>query len=161
MTQGKSRKVWPKLGCKRPASAHIYSYELTGDEMLGGFELSASGVDDDVWGLLMQLKANTPASVLMQRSSDRIEMRVDVVMRPGNSSERHREILKGKTADISEGGCQVVLDRPVWVGDFFLIEFDRETLDVEPVTARCLRCRWLSETTFEAGFKFSGQILIH
>ncbi len=129
--------------------------------MFGLSQTNEAGVEDDVWGLLMQLKANTPASVLSQRTSSRLELRISVLLRPGNASERHVEAIPATSADISEGGCQLVLDRPIWVGDFFLLEFDRAHLDIDPVMARCLRCRLLTEHSFECGFKFSTAIEIN
>ncbi len=124
-------------------------------------QTNESETGEDVWGLLMQLKANTPENLLSQRSSTRLELRIAVLMRPGNASERQAEPIQATSADISEGGCQLITDRPIWVGEFILLEFDRAELDIDPVMARCLRCRLLTEQKFECGFKFSTPIEIH
>jgi hypothetical protein len=121
---------------------------------------STSTEDQDIWASLLALKANTPASILKMRSSGRIEMRTKVLIYAGNASQRNEPGLEGTTADVSQGGCQVLLGRPIWVGDYYLIEFDREHLDVPPTMARCLRCRMINEDAFEIGMKFNHSLEI-
>jgi hypothetical protein len=114
----------------------------------------------DIWDSLMALKANTPSSVLKMRTSGRIEVRSRVLLRYGNASQRDVAPIEGTTADISQGGCQVVTPRPLWVGDYFLIEFDPQHLDAPPTMGRCLRCRMLNEDAFEIGMKFNSPLQI-
>lgn len=122
---------------------------------------SKSASDDaDIWDSLMAMKANTPSSVLQMRSSGRIEIRCKVVVRSGNASQRDMPPWEGTTADVSKGGCQIVLNRPLWVGDYFLLEFEKEHLDVPATMARCLRCRLINEDAFEIGMKFNEPLNI-
>lgn len=114
----------------------------------------------DIWDALMAIKANTPSSVLQMRSSGRIEVRCKVIVRSGNASQRDLPPWEGTTADVSKGGCQIVINRPLWVGDYFLLEFEREHLDVPATMARCLRCRLMNEEAFEIGMKFNNPLTI-
>lgn len=116
--------------------------------------------DADIWDSLIALKANTPSSVLKMRTSGRIELRCKVLLRSGNASQRDAPPLEGTTADVSKGGCQLVVNRPLWVGDYFLLEFDREHLDVPATMSRCLRCRMINEEAFEIGMKFNEPMTI-
>ena len=43
---------------------------------------------------------------------------------------------------------------PVTVGDVYRLQFDKASIDLPLVFARCLRCRLVREDAFEAGFTF-------
>ena len=43
---------------------------------------------------------------------------------------------------------------PLRVGDMYRLSFDRSMLNLEPLIARCVRCRLVREDSFEAGFSF-------
>jgi len=81
-----------------------------------------------------------------------VELRV--VVRPANASEHARFRLQGISADLSRGGCRLILPLPVGVGDVFRLEFASPAAPIPPAFARCLRCRLVREQVFEAGFQF-------
>jgi hypothetical protein len=121
-------------------------------------------VQDDIFAAtdaleaLRQLEENTPAAILRQRASERLAIRAHVTIQPGNSSERGRVLIEGLTGDISNGGCQILLGRPILPGDVYWLVFAEEPLHIGALLARCLRCRMIREDTFEAGFKFFQSI---
>jgi len=115
---------------------------------------------DDALQLLQELEVNKPDEVRGQRAHTRRRVAIEVVLRPANSSDRAKSESRGTTADISEGGCQLVLPDPCGVGDVYLLEFDRGSLEVPQVFARCLRCRLIRENSFEAGFSFFTPIVL-
>ena len=117
-------------------------------------------LDDELFGMsgaleaLGELERNTDEAIIAQRSSERLEIKSRVWVRPGNVSERHRFTVEGMTGDISNGGCQVLLPRPIYPGDIFWLEFDASDVHIGPLLARCLRCRLIREDALEVGFRF-------
>jgi len=100
------------------------------------------------------LEQQKGVEVGQSRTHARIEVELKVVVLPANSSEHARFRLQGITADLSRGGCRLILPHPVGVGDVFRIEFASLQVPVGPTFARCLRCRLVREQVFEAGFSF-------
>lgn len=115
-----------------------------------------SSRDQDVWDSLAQLKKNVPESLIETRGAERIPIRVPVIIRSANLSERDGLVIDAETGDVSETGCLIVVSKPRRVGDFYNLEFNRSEFDRDPTTARCLRCRWIRENWFETGFEFFG-----
>jgi hypothetical protein len=109
---------------------------------------------------MADLERNTPEEVKRSRSHARITVRAKVTAQPANSSERSRFELPGILGNISRGGCLILFTGPLGVGDIYRLSFDRSMLDLEPVFARCLRCRLLREDAFEAGFSFFQPIVL-
>ena len=103
---------------------------------------------------LKDLELNTSSAILAQRSSERIEINIPIMLRPGNSSERARYAIKGMTGDISNGGCLLLVSRPVLPGDIYSIEFDQTAIRIGPQLARCMRCKMIKDDAFEAGLRF-------
>ena len=87
----------------------------------------------------------------------RFEIRVSVLLKPGNSSSLQAP-LEGTSIDVSDGGCMLQFPKPVGVGDVYQLDFDDERLDLPIVFARCRRCRMVREDLFEAGFSFFSSI---
>ncbi|MCA9127907.1 MAG: PilZ domain-containing protein [Planctomycetales bacterium] len=112
----------------------------------------------DLWDSLSQLRANTPDALLKLRTERRIGISVPVVIKPGDASRRHTEAIEGITGDMSVHGCQVIVERPIWVGDLFWLEFDNRQLNVEPQIAVALRCVVIGDMKFETGFKFMQSV---
>ncbi|MEM1185721.1 MAG: PilZ domain-containing protein [Planctomycetota bacterium] len=108
--------------------------------------------------LLEELRASTPDSVLQARAHARINVEAMVTVRHANMSQRALMQIQGYSADVSAGGCQLILPIPTFVGDIFWLSFDRNQLDLAPVYARCLRCREIRQETFEVGFTFFSPI---
>ncbi len=114
--------------------------------------------EDQAFDALKDLERQTSEEIRSQRAHDRLTVKAKVVVEPGNSSDKLTFRLQGVTGDISEGGCQIMLPMPVYVGDVFRLTFDCEELQLPVVFARCMRCRFIREDTFETGFKFFSPI---
>lgn len=108
----------------------------------------------DALDAMAEIERNTPQQIKQMRSHARISVRAKVTARPANSSQRNRFQTPGVLGDISRGGCLILFSDPLRVGDIYQLTFDRKVLDLEPIIARCLRCRLIRETAFEAGFRF-------
>lgn len=104
--------------------------------------------------LLQSLVRQKGDEVSKARMHARVDAKFKVTVRPGNASEALRFKLQGVTADLSRGGCRLILPLPVGVGDVFRIEFESGEHRIPLAFARCLRCRLVREDAFEAGFSF-------
>ncbi|MCA9299987.1 MAG: PilZ domain-containing protein, partial [Phycisphaerales bacterium] len=83
-----------------------------------------------------------------------LSVRVKIVVEPASMSHRQGVRLQGVTGDISAGGSQILLPRPLQIGDVYLVSFDRTQLDIPPVYALCVRGRLVKSDAFEAGLRF-------
>lgn len=108
--------------------------------------------------LLRGLDPSQSHQIAQARAHARVELRIGVRARPGNASEREREVVAALTVDLSRGGCRIVAVRPLRVGDVYRLEFDAPELALPATFARCLRCRLLRDDAFEAGFEFFGEL---
>ena len=113
---------------------------------------------NDVLGALKELENNTPEEIRRQRTSERVDLNVPITVRPGNVSQRDEFAVEGTTVDVSAGGCMLLANRPILPGDVFWLEFDAEQVDLGPLHARCLRCRFVEENAFEVGFRFFDRV---
>ena len=109
---------------------------------------------NDLIGALAELEQSSTENVARLRAHERLSVRIPLTVQPGNSSERVRQGLECVTADISDGGCMVLAPRPLIPGDVYWLTFDAERLAIGSLFARCMRCRFISEDTFEVGFRF-------
>ncbi len=116
--------------------------------------LALDGLDQE---LLDELQNQTLDNLCVLRKHQRVEIRVPLVLAPGNSSSREPAI-EGHTIDVSSGGCLGIFTRPVLVGDIYRVQIEDPRLDVPAVYARCLRCRLTREDAFEAAFTFFSQL---
>ena len=107
---------------------------------------------------IAEMERNTPEQIKRLRSHQRIAIRAKVTVQPGNSSQRTQQGIDAVLGDISRGGCQLLSPEPLGVGDIYHLAFQRDDLDLEPVFARCLRCRLIREGAFECGFGFFKQL---
>jgi hypothetical protein len=103
---------------------------------------------------MAEIQRNASPQARTMRSHSRIAVRAKVTAQPANSSARNGFRTQGIVGDISSGGCMVLFSDPLAVGDVYRLMFDRAMLDLEPLFARCLRCRLVREDAFEAGFSF-------
>ncbi len=108
----------------------------------------------DPLAALAELEQNTSAAIWSKRAHDRVALRMTVVAEPGNASQRHKSKVQGVSNDVSAGGCSVLFPSPIYVGDIYLLTFDRSVIDVPPTLARCLRCQMVREDAFQCGFRF-------
>lgn len=108
--------------------------------------------------LLEELERGTPDVVKKLRAHTRLTIRANVIVEPGNQSERGTWRVQGVTGDISPGGMQILTPTPLKIGDIYLVSFDRTKLDLTPIFVRCLRGRLVRDDAFEAGLKFFNTI---
>lgn len=94
------------------------------------------------------------------RADARVELKIAVTLRPGNSSARHDWSSEGYTKDISRGGCRAILADPPCVGDVFRLSFQDTELGLPMVFARCLRVRLVREDVFDCGFRFFSSLAL-
>ncbi|MFG0259546.1 MAG: PilZ domain-containing protein [Phycisphaerales bacterium JB041] len=104
--------------------------------------------------LIDELAGSTSEAVKKLRNHTRLSVRVKVYVESGSLSERNGVRLQGITGDISSGGTQILLPRPLNIGDVYQIAFDRQEFDLAPVFALCLRGRMVRPDAFEAGLRF-------
>ena len=116
--------------------------------------------DDEAFGMLRELSANTPDELRRRRAHFRLTIKASVILQSGNASELLNYKVKGVTGDISEGGLSAVFPIPVHVGDIYRLQFDQQTLNLPLTFARCVRCRLIREDAYEVGFSFFSKILL-
>lgn len=105
-----------------------------------------------------ELERCTDHAIMAQRSSERIEIRAKVMVRPANLSHRHQYAVESVTADISTGGCMLLASRAVLPGDLFHLTFHDGLSNLNPLLARCMRCRMIQDDAFEVGIRFLQNI---
>ena len=104
--------------------------------------------------LIDELAQSSSDAVKKLRGHVRQSMRVKVYVEPASMSARSGLRYQGVTGDISSGGTQILLARPLAIGDVYQISFEREELDIPPVYALCLRGRTVRPDAYEAGLRF-------
>lgn len=120
--------------------------------------------DQDVFSMsgaiesLCELESNNRQAIVQQRACERLDINAKVTIRPGNGSQRQSLMIEGLTGDVSDGGCRVLLPRPVMPGDVFWLSFDDAHVKIGSLFARCVRCRLVQEEAYEAGFRFFNDI---
>lgn len=124
--------------------------------MIGNDRTSAD--NEQTLDLLAELERSTPGALRKERAHLRIEIRSKIIAQYADSSRRLDLKLQGVTGDISRGGCQALFPIPLGVGDIYLLTFDRSALDLSPIIARCMRCRYVREDAYETGLAFFSEI---
>jgi len=79
---------------------------------------------------------------------------------PGNAIDRTGALVAGEASELRATGVTARLPRPVAVGSFFLLEFDRAQVDLAPVLVRCELCCMRSEDEFEVRFMFLAPVVL-
>jgi hypothetical protein len=115
---------------------------------------------DEAFDLLHELEQNRPDEIRRQRKHFRLEVKAGVTLQPGNVSDMLKFKMQGTAGDLSQGGCRILFPLPIRVGDIYRLEFDRKQLELPLIFARCLRCRFLREDAYEAGFMFFSPIAL-
>lgn len=87
------------------------------------------------------------------RVHERYNCSVKLLVHPGSSSSSFPAV-SGVTADLSSGGCRAAFPKPLLVGDVYRLEFPESDPKIPTVFARCVRCRLIHDSAFEAGFAF-------
>ena len=101
-----------------------------------------------------ELSKSTPEAVEKMRASTRLSIRAKVIVEPASLSHRDGRKLQGVTGDISSGGTQILLPRPLAVGDVYQLAFDQEQIELPLIYALCLRARRVRPDAYEAGLRF-------
>ena len=104
--------------------------------------------------LMKSLERQTTSEIVRERTSVRVEHKLKVVVRPGNASQQLAFKVQGLTADLSRGGCRMIVPMPLMTGDIYRLDFDSSEHKLPQVFGRCVRCRLLREDAFEAGMQF-------
>ena len=104
--------------------------------------------------LLQDLERQNSREIRKQRAHERVPIKVKVILQSGNSSELLDYKVQGITGDLSEEGCRAMFPIPVNVGDIYRLHFDKTTIKLPLVFARCMRCKLIREDAYEAGFSF-------
>lgn len=122
-------------------------------------QASAMNLFDDSKALeaLVELEQSSHSAYLKARAHERVSVRMHVAIRPADASRRDDWELGAMTVDLSDGGTLVLAPRPLLAGDFFWLRFDGGPFELGSLTARCLRCRFVREGTFEVAFRFLEQ----
>lgn len=108
----------------------------------------------DADSLIDELSKSSSEAVKKLRGHARQSLRVKVFVEPASMSARTGVRFQGVTGDISSGGTQILLARPLSIGDVYQISFERNELDIPPVYALCLRGRTVRPDAYEAGLRF-------
>jgi len=114
----------------------------------------------DASDLIEELASSTSDALKQMRNSTRLNLRIKVFVDPASMSARTGVHLQGITGDISVGGTQVLLARPLTIGDVYQLTFDRTEFDLGPVFGLCLRGRLVRADAFEAGIRFLEPITL-
>ncbi len=110
--------------------------------------------EDDSLKLLEELALNHAEDVKEKRIHGRFKLKAPFWVSPGNLSQREEFSYEGSTRDLSTGGMLAVLPSPLAVGDIYHLSFDRQVLDLPPLTARCVKCRMVEGEAFEVALAF-------
>ena len=113
---------------------------------------TAVAMNDDL--LISELAANTPREIASRRHSPRFHATMQARVVKGNFSDRIHGDLTGTTVDISQGGCRVIFDRSVQVGNVYRLDLHASTVKLPRAYARCVRASMLHDDSVEAGFSF-------
>ena len=109
---------------------------------------------DGAFETLRQLEKQVSEEARQQRAHKRVQVKARVVIQPGNISQTGGPTVQGVTGDISASGCRAMLPVPVQTGDVYRLQFDGVDVGEPSLFARCLRCRLIEDSAFEAGFQF-------
>ncbi len=123
-----------------------------------GTSLNQSVTAVDTSDAVDSIRSSNADAVAAQRKFRRLDIRLKVVVRPGNSIDRAESQWMGECHDISKGGCRVLAQQPLQLGSVYWIQFEQSKFDVDPVFARCVRGHMLRENAFECGMSFLTQI---
>lgn len=100
------------------------------------------------------LESNNATAVKFARKHHRFEIRTQVLVQPSDSIDRDGADWRGECHDISNGGCRLLLNKPLQLGSIYWIQFKPSTVTLDPVFARCVRGCLLRENAFEFGMSF-------
>jgi len=111
---------------------------------------SASATIDAV----QSLQSNNAEAIKAKRKHRRFEIRTRVITHPADVQARGELKWLGECHDISQGGCRLLVKKPLILGSLYWIEFEPTDVHIDPVFARCVRGHILRESAFEFGMCF-------
>ncbi len=115
--------------------------------------------EDDLLSAIDQLARNNRTQVVKSRRiKNRVELNCGVSVKPANASDRGTFRIAGRCRDVSPTGGRLVLDRPMAVGDIYLVNFEGEQFRLDPTFVRCMRCHLIREDSFECGVSFLSPV---
>ena len=101
------------------------------------------------------LQSSNADAISAQRKHQRFDIRLKVLVRPGDSIARSESRWLGECHDISQGGCRLLTQQPLQIGSIYWIQFEpSEKIQIDPVFARTVRGHLLREDAFEFGLSF-------
>ena len=119
------------------------------------------GIDaDETVDIVEELQLAQRGQAGAMRAASVRKLQTPVLVRPADSVDRDRVVASGQARDLRATSVTAVLSRPMVVGSFFLVEFDRGEIDLSPVLARCDLCSMQDEGEFEARFAFLQPMVI-
>lgn len=108
--------------------------------------------------VLSRLDQEVTEEAKAQRTHERMQLRARIQLQPGNMSQRADFKVNGVLGDLSDGGFQGLFPRPMNVGDFYYVQFDRSKIDLPGMLAMCKRCRQVRHDAYESGFAFFAAV---
>lgn len=81
-----------------------------------------------------------------------------VTVRPADVAARDQVIAVAQVTELRSRIVVCIAPRPLMVGSFFQLSFERTELDVAPQLGQCERCHMLGDTAFELRFKLVQEI---
>ncbi|MCA8961445.1 MAG: PilZ domain-containing protein [Planctomycetes bacterium] len=108
--------------------------------------------------LLEELESQKQSNVQRMRLHERLTIRTKVILQPANTTDAMRMKIQGLTCDLSLTGCRAVFPVGVMPGDVYRLIIELEDREIPLVFGRCLRCRMINDSAFEAAFSFFNRI---
>ena len=112
----------------------------------------------EIFSAINELASNTADMIRARRKNERIRIDANATLVPANLSQRLSAVWTGICHDISSTGCRLVINKPILVGDVFLMTLDNSAMDIDPIYVRAIRCHLLREDSFECGVAFFSEI---
>ena len=101
------------------------------------------------------LQSNSAEAIAAKRKHRRFDIRLKVIIRPGDCIARADTRWLGECHDISQGGCRLLTKLPLQIGSIYWVTFEpNKKANLEPLFARCVRGNLLREDAFEFGMCF-------
>ena len=120
-----------------------------------GKSLGVSASYAETQEAVKHLQSNTADSIAAKRRHHRFDIRIRVIVLPGDSVQRSDNVkIFAECHDISKGGCRLLVKHPLQIGSIYWIQFDPEKMPSGPAFARCVRGHLIREDAFEFGMSF-------
>jgi len=108
--------------------------------------------------LIETLEKQSLEQIKAIRAYERLDVRLEVICEPANTTSLGAWRAEGQTRDLSRGGCRVLLSRPPMVGDVYRLRIDDPDQGLPMIFARCVRVALVRETSFDCSFSFFSSL---